>query len=80
MDDETYFLLLLFFGMLFILVCLYRLLSNRYKPRGEKKNEKIVHSTALDMDKEFDDDVVTNPAFSSLKANIFHKDRYDDDK
>ena len=29
------------------------------------------------VEKEFDDDPVINPGYSSLKSNIFHKDRYD---
>jgi hypothetical protein len=66
---------MILFVALFILGGIYRLLSIRYKPKGAKKKDKDNHFTALDMEKEFDDDLITNPAFSSLKINIFHKHR-----
>ena len=71
---------MILFGVLFILGGIYRLLSNRYKPMREKKKDKANHFTAKDMEKEIDDDLITNPAFSSLKVNIFHKDRNGDDE
>ena len=43
-----------------------------------KKKDKANYFTAKDMEKEIDDDVITNPAFSSLKVNIFHKNRNGD--
>ena len=78
MNDETYFLIIILFGVLFILGGIYRLLSIRYKPKSEKKKDKANYFTAKDMEKEIDDDVITNPAFSSLKVNIFHKNRNGD--
>ena len=78
MNDETYFLIMILFGVLFILGGIYRLLSIRYKPKGEKKKDKAELPSTLDMEREFDDDPIINPGYSSLKSNIFHKDRYGD--
>ena len=75
MSDEKFFLIIII-GALITLAGMFRLMSNRYKPKEEKKKDEAGHFTALDMEKEFDDDLITNPAFSSLKVNIFHKDRY----
>jgi hypothetical protein len=69
---------MILFVALIIFVGIYRLLSNRYKPKDQKKKNKAKPTPEVDMEKEFDDDPVVNPGYSSLKSNIFHKDRYDE--
>jgi hypothetical protein len=70
---------MILFGVLFILGVIYRLLFIRYKPKRQKKNDKAELPSAPNIEKELDDDLITNPAFSSLKINIFHKNRNGDD-
>ncbi|MGD8702427.1 MAG: hypothetical protein PVH85_28140 [Desulfobacterales bacterium] len=78
MSDETYFLIIILFGVLFILGCLYRLLSNRYRSHAEKQKEKIDHLAAPQMEKKDEYDLINNPAFSDLEINVFHENHSDD--
>ena len=71
MNDETYFLIMILFGVLFILGGIYRLLSNRYKPSAKRKKTKINFHLRMDMEKEFDDDPIINPGFLLFKSQYF---------
>ncbi len=75
MSDNTYFLIMILFLAIFILGFIYRLLFNRFKSKGDKN--AIEPTSTQDIEKEFDDDPVINPGYSSLNCNVFHKDRYD---
>jgi hypothetical protein len=78
MSDDVYFLLMILFPVVCILGLIYLLTAKRYKPSNKREKKTIAPTSAQDMEREFDDDPVINPGYSSLKSNIFHKDRYDD--
>ncbi len=78
MSDETYFLIMIIFGVLFILGGIYRLISNRYKPPKKKQKEKIEQFNAPHTEGKAESDLINNPAFSDLEINIFHQNRNGD--
>ena len=77
MNDAAHILMIVFIGVVIILVNIWRVSIKRRRPDDEKDKAEL--PSTLDMEKEFDDDPVINPGYSSLKSNIFHKDRYDND-
>ena len=77
MNDAEHILTIVFIGVVIILVNIWRASTKRRRQDDEKDKSEL--PSTLDMEKEFDDDPVINPGFSSLKSNIFHKDRYDND-
>ena len=78
MNDNAYFFLMILFPAVWILGLISVLSTKRYKHSNEVGKKPIEPTSAQDMEREFDDDPVINPGYSSLKSNIFHKDRYDD--
>ena len=79
MSDTIYFLILVTVSVCVVVASIYRVLSKRRHSKKEKQGAKsIPPKTVQNMEKEFDDDVITNPAYSFSKLNIFHKDRHDE--
>ena len=91
MGNETYFLVMILFVVIFVFGLIFRLISNRYKPNSNSKKDEVLKSlgfgvekSAINKDcyskfvKKINEDPVTNPGYSSLECNIFHKDRYED--
>jgi len=77
MNDASYLIVLFLFGLVFILINIWRASTKRRQQDDEK--DKAEFPSTLDMEKEFDDDPIINPGYSFLKSNIFHKDRNDND-
>jgi hypothetical protein len=77
MNDAAHILMIVFIGVVIILVNIWRASIKRRQPDDEKDKAEL--PSTLDMEKEFDDDPIINPGYSSLKSNIFHKDRNDND-
>ena len=77
MNDAAHILMIVFIGVVIILINIWRASIKRRLQNDEKDKAEL--PSTLDMEKEFDDDPVINPGYSSLKSNIFHKDRYDND-
>jgi ABC-type transport system involved in Fe-S cluster assembly fused permease/ATPase subunit len=77
MNDASYLIILFLFCIVIILIKIWRTTTKRRQQDDEK--EKAEFPSTLDMEKEFDDDPIINPGYSSLKSNIFHKDRNDND-
>jgi hypothetical protein len=76
MNDTSYLIIFFLFGVICILINIYRASTRRRLSDEEKKRAK---SNQTKLEEKFDDDIVVNPAFSFLKFNIFHKDQKDED-
>jgi len=76
MNDAAHILMIVFIGVVIILVNIWRASTKRRLSDEEK--QRIKHRQ-MNLEEDLDDDTVTNPEFSFLKFNIFHKDRNDDD-
>ena len=76
MNDAEHILMIVFIGVVIILVNIWRASTKRRRQDDEKDKSEL--PSTLDMEKEFDDDPIINPGYSSLKSNIFHKNRDDD--
>ena len=76
MNDAEHILMIVFIGVVIILVNIWRASIKRRLPDEEKQQNK---GKRVDMEEKIDDDLITNPAFSFLKFNIFHQNRNDDD-
>ncbi len=77
MNNWTHFLIVLFVLFL-VLVILIRFVANRDPQEQKKRKEQPHQANELDTDKELEGDIITDPSFSFLKSNIFHKDRHDE--
>jgi len=76
MNDASYIIILFLFGIVFILLNIWRASTKRRLSNEEKQRIK---GRQMNIEEDLDDDTVNNPEFSFLKFNIFHKDRYDND-
>ena len=79
MNDAAHILMIVFIGVVIILVNIWRASIKRRQLYEEKQKEKIEELTAPHIKRNFDDDLISNPAFSDLEINIFHENRPDDD-
>jgi hypothetical protein len=76
MNDASYLIILLFFGIVFVLINIWRASTKRRLSDKEKQRIKLKQRA---LEKKSDVDLTTDPEFSFLKFNIFHKDRNDND-
>ena len=76
MNDAEHIMMIVFIGVVIILVNIWRASIKRRQPDEEKQQNK---AKRVDMEEKFDDDLITNPAFSDFEINIFHEKRHDDD-
>ena len=79
MSDAAHILMIVFIGVVIILVNIWRASIKRRQPDEENQKEKIVQMTTPQIKRKFDDDLISNPAFSDFEINIFHEKRHDDD-
>jgi hypothetical protein len=76
MNDATYLMIVSLFGIVFILIIIYRALT---KQRLSDEDKQHIKPKQINIEEKLDDDLVTNPAYSFLDFNLFHKDQHDDD-
>lgn len=76
MNDAAHILIIVFLGIVFILINIWRISTKRRLSDKEKQRIKLKQ---MNIEEDLDDDTVTNPEFSFLKFNIFHKDRNDNE-
>ena len=79
MNDAAHILMIVFIGVVIILVNIWRASIKRRQPDEENQKEKIEQMTTPQIKRKFDDDLISNPAFSDFEINIFHEKRHDDD-
>jgi hypothetical protein len=79
MNDAAHILMIVFIGVVIILVNIWRASIKRRQADEEKQKEKIEQLTTPQIKRKFDDDLISNPAFSDFEINIFHEKRHDDD-
>ncbi len=77
MDDATYLMIVSLFGIVLILIIIYRALTTKQRLSDEEKQH--IKPKQINIEEKPDDDLVTNPAYSFLEFNLFHKDQHDDD-
>ena len=76
MSDASYLIILFLFGIVFVLINIWR---RSTKQRLSDKEKQRIKRRQMNIEEDLDEDTVTNPEFSFLKFNIFHKDRHDND-
>ena len=76
MNDASYLIILFLFGIVFVLINIWRASTKRRLSDKEKQRIKLKQRA---LEEKSDVDLTTDPEFSFLKFNIFHKDRYDND-
>ena len=79
MNDAAHILMIVFIGVVIILVNIWRASIKWRQPDEETQKEKIEQLSAPHKKRNFDSDLINNPAFSELEINIFHQNRNDDD-
>ena len=79
MSDAAHILMIVFIGVVIILVNVWRVSIKRRKADEENQKEKTEQMTTPQIKRKFDDDLISNPAFSDFEINIFHEKRHDDD-
>ena len=76
MNDASYLIILFLFGIVFVLINIWRASTKRRLSDKEKQRIKLKQRA---LEEKSDVDLTTDPEFSFLKFNIFHKDRNDND-
>ena len=76
MNDAMYLIILFLFVIVFILINIWRTSTKRRLSDKEKQRIKLKQ---MNIEEKSDGDLTTDPEFSFLKFNIFHKDRNDND-